>query len=49
MGQMIGGEGSVFLALLIIGIYKTKEAFRKEFNLARHSKPTIRARILIAL
>lgn len=35
---MIGGEGTVFLALLIIGIYKTKEAFRKEFNLARQQK-----------
>lgn len=35
---MVGGEGSVFLALLIIGIYKTREAFRKEFNLARQQK-----------
>ncbi|MFN0189203.1 MAG: sensor histidine kinase [Bacteroidia bacterium] len=35
---MVLGEGSVFLGLLIFGIYKTKEAFRKEFNLARQQK-----------
>lgn len=35
---MVAGEGSVFLGLLLFGIYKTKEAFRKEFNLARQQK-----------
>jgi two-component system phosphate regulon sensor histidine kinase PhoR len=35
---MVLGEGSVFLALLVFGIYKTKEAFRKEFALARQQK-----------
>ncbi len=35
---MVMGEGSVFLALLIFGIYKTREAFRKEFALARQQK-----------
>ena len=35
---MVLGEGSVFLGLLIFGIYKTKEAFGKEFNLARQQK-----------
>lgn len=35
---MVFGEGSVFLALLLFGIYKTKEAFRKEFSLAKQQK-----------
>ena len=36
--QMVAGEGVVFLAILVFGIYKTKEAFRKEFALARQQK-----------
>lgn len=35
---MIAGEGSVFLALLLIGINMTRKAFRKEFLLARQQK-----------
>ena len=33
--QMVSGEGSVFLALLLIGIYITNRAFRKEDELRR--------------
>ena len=33
--QMVMGEGSVFLALLLIGIYITNRAFRKEDELRR--------------
>jgi len=35
---MVAGEGVVFLAILIFGIYKTREAFRKEFALARQQR-----------
>jgi signal transduction histidine kinase len=35
---MVAGEGVVFIALLIVGIYKTRNAFRKEFALARQQK-----------
>jgi two-component system, OmpR family, phosphate regulon sensor histidine kinase PhoR len=35
---MVAGEGLVFLAILIFGIYKTRDAFRKEVSLARQQK-----------
>lgn len=35
---MITGEGAVFLAILLLGIYKTRSAFRKEFALAQQQK-----------
>jgi len=35
---MVAGEGIVFLAILLIGIYKTRGAFMKEFALARQQK-----------
>lgn len=35
---MVLGEGTVFLSLLIFGIYHTRRAFRKEFSLARQQK-----------
>jgi two-component system, OmpR family, phosphate regulon sensor histidine kinase PhoR len=35
---MVLGEGIVFLAILLFGIYKTRGAFRKEFALARQQK-----------
>ena len=35
---MVLGEGTVFLSLLIVGIYHTRRAFRKEFSLARQQK-----------
>ncbi len=35
---MVAGEGSVFLALLVFGILKTRHSFRKEFALARQQK-----------
>ena len=35
---MVAGEGLVFLTLLVIGIYKTRQSFRKEFQLARQQK-----------
>lgn len=35
---MVTGEGFVFLTILMFGIYKTREAFRKEFALARQQK-----------
>jgi len=36
--MMVLGEGVVFLAILVFGIYKTREAFRKEFTLARQQR-----------
>lgn len=36
--QMVAGEGIVFLGILIFGIYKTRQAFQKEFSLARQQK-----------
>lgn len=36
--MMVIGEGSVFLGLLIFGIYKTRTAFRKEFALAKQQR-----------
>ncbi len=36
--MMVAGEGLVFLTLLIIGIYKTRQSFKKEFELARQQK-----------
>ncbi|MGR6087219.1 MAG: sensor histidine kinase [Arcticibacter sp.] len=36
--MMVLGEGLVFLAILVFGIYKTREAFRKEFALARQQR-----------
>jgi signal transduction histidine kinase len=35
---MVLGEGTVFLSLLIFGIYRIRSAFRKEFSLARQQK-----------
>ncbi len=35
---MVAGEGMVFLSLLIVGIYKTRQSFRKEYSLARQQK-----------
>lgn len=35
---MVMGEGTVFLSLLIFGIYWIRSAFRKEFSLARQQK-----------
>jgi len=35
---MVLGEGSVFIGLLIFGIYKTRNAFRKEFELSRQQR-----------
>jgi|SRR5688572_10600255 len=35
---MITGEGVVFMIILIVGIYKTRQAFYKEFALARQQK-----------
>jgi two-component system, OmpR family, phosphate regulon sensor histidine kinase PhoR len=35
---MVAGEGLVFLTLLVIGIFKTRQSFRKEFSLARQQK-----------
>jgi two-component system phosphate regulon sensor histidine kinase PhoR len=35
---MIGGEGAVFITLLILGINQTRKAFRKEFLLSRQQK-----------
>lgn len=35
---MVFGEGAVFITLLIIGINKTKNAFKKEFALAKQQK-----------
>jgi signal transduction histidine kinase len=35
---MVIGEGMVFLAILIVGIYKTRRSFNKEFALARQQK-----------
>lgn len=35
---MILGEGAVFLSLLIFGIYKTRKAITREFQLARQQK-----------
>ncbi|MBL7923490.1 MAG: two-component sensor histidine kinase [Bacteroidia bacterium] len=35
---MVIGEGTVFLGLLVFGIYKTRQAFRKEFELARQQR-----------
>ena len=35
---MVAGEGLVFLTLVIIGIYKTRQSFKKEFELARQQK-----------
>src|SRR5689334_2986024 len=35
---MVAGEGLVFIALLIFGIYKTRQSFQKEFALARQQK-----------
>jgi signal transduction histidine kinase len=35
---MVAGEGIVFLTILILGIYKTRDAFRKEFALARQQR-----------
>jgi signal transduction histidine kinase len=36
--MMVAGEGMVFLTLLVIGIYKTRQSFKKEFELARQQK-----------
>ncbi len=36
--MMVAGEGAVFLSLLLFGIYKTKNAFKREFALARQQK-----------
>jgi len=36
--MMVLGEGLVFLAILVFGIHKTREAFRKEFALARQQR-----------
>lgn len=36
--MMVLGEGVVFLAILVFGIVKTREAFRKEFTLARQQR-----------
>ena len=35
---MVVGEGLVFLAILLIGIYITRRSFNKEFALARQQK-----------
>lgn len=35
---MVAGEGFVFITILIFGIFKTRDAFRKEFALARQQK-----------
>lgn len=35
---MIAGEGAVFLAILVFGIYKTRQSLRDEFALARQQK-----------
>jgi two-component system, OmpR family, phosphate regulon sensor histidine kinase PhoR len=35
---MILGEGAVFLSLLVFGIYKTRKAISREFQLARQQK-----------
>ncbi len=35
---MVAGEGFVFITILIIGIFKTRQAFYKEFALARQQK-----------
>jgi len=35
---MVAGEGLVFLTLLVVGIYKTRQSFKKEFQLARQQK-----------
>lgn len=35
---MVAGEGAVFLSLLIVGIYITKNAFKREFALAKQQK-----------
>ncbi len=35
---MVAGEGFVFLTILVIGIFKTRQAFHKEFALARQQK-----------
>src|SRR5687768_8527326 len=37
-GIMVAGEGFVFLTILVIGIFKTRQAFYKEFSLARQQK-----------
>ncbi len=37
-GLMVAGEGLVFIAILIIGIFKIRQAFKKEFALARQQK-----------
>jgi signal transduction histidine kinase len=36
--MMVAGEGIVFLAILVFGIYKTRQAFQKEFALARQQR-----------
>jgi len=36
--KMVAGEGIVFLAILVFGIYKTRQAFQKEFALARQQR-----------
>jgi len=36
--MMVAGEGFVFVIILVIGIFKTREAFYKEFALARQQK-----------
>ncbi len=35
---MVAGEGFVFIAILVFGIYKTRQSFQKEFALARQQK-----------
>lgn len=35
---MIGGEGTVFISILMLGIYRTRKAFAREFELARQQK-----------
>ncbi len=36
--MMVAGEGAVFLSLLLFGIYKTRNAFNREFALAKQQK-----------
>lgn len=35
---MVSGEGVVFLGLLLFGIYKTRQSFNKQFQLARQQR-----------
>jgi two-component system, OmpR family, phosphate regulon sensor histidine kinase PhoR len=36
--MMVAGEGFVFLTILVLGIYRTRQAFKKEYALARQQK-----------